>query len=181
MLDFVYDKDVNDKIINTEETCHSERKNSQRLNSTICRSNDVIVEYRSTDGGPVVFQGVSKGTEFIDRMTIDLNESTYRMLINAINNRTRERNYFRLYSELKDEIITEDEFEQRIEAAEDDFVVSSDITPSKNDIKKALYLSKVIKDVETLEDLSLLFSFDSEKTTEILKELDYDANILCNR
>lgn len=176
MLDFIIDEKAGGIVPCSEKNsfCNS---NEEKIIPSICRGKGVYIEYLCKGNGPVVFRGCSNGTEIIDRMTIDLNESTYKMLINAINNRTRERNYFRLYSELKDEIISEEEFERKLDSSEDDFVVCTDIIPSMEDVKKALFLSKQIKDVETSEDLSSLFSFDSKKTVDLLKEIDSSACI----
>ena len=60
--------------------------------------------------GHTIFAGISSCYTFSERITGKLFEfdKAVSLLIRAINNRTIERNYFKLYSELLDRIITED-------------------------------------------------------------------------
>lgn len=109
----------------------------------------------------LLFAGVSEGNSFIDQITGKSFEMIYNLLIKAINNRTVERDYFRLYSEHMSGILSEDEFEKELDDHEDNYVIQNNITPSKPELLLALSLVKDIKDVETSEDLSSLFSFNS--------------------
>ena len=85
-----------------------------------------------------------------------------------INNRTIERNYFRLYGDLLSGDISEQEFQQEIEEHESDYVLENNIIPSEEDIKLAIQLSEHVKDVQSSEDLSSLFSFNSIAIDKIL-------------
>ena len=108
-----------------------------------------------------IFAGrIKTETFFNGSNNIEFNE-VVDMLIDAVNNRTRERNYFKKYSELLEETITEDEFDSEIEKNEDDYVVGSHIKPTPRQLQHALKLIQRIKDVESTEDLSSLFSFNT--------------------
>ena len=113
------------------------------------------------DENKVFFTGVSTTSTFTKSISDIENRVSLRMLIEAVNNRTRERNYFRKYSELLEGVITDEEFDLEIDKNEDEYVVSSHIKPSKEDLRIALKLAEDIKDVENTEDLASLFSFDS--------------------
>lgn len=69
------------------------------------------------------------------------------LLMRAVNNRTRERNYFRLYSSLLQGYISEEQFDKEIETKEDDYVISENMDADLTDINMALCLSEKIKDV----------------------------------
>ena len=81
------------------------------------------------------------------------------MLITAVNNRTIERNYFKKYSEIGDEFITEEEFEEELDNNTQEYIVKQDGDPDFETVDIALKLAERIKDVESLDDLSSLFSF----------------------
>lgn len=100
--------------------------------------------------------------------TVEINTKIYDFLIRAINNRTIERNYFRLYGDLLSGDISEQEFQQEIEEHESDYVLENNIIPSEEDIKLAIQLSEHVKDVQSSEDLSSLFSFNSIAIDKIL-------------
>ena len=107
----------------------------------------------------VAFTGVTSTERF--ETTIFGAVPVVNMLIEAVNNRTRERNYFRKYSELLEGIITDEEFDKELVDNEEEYVVSSHIKPSTEELTIALQLADRIKDVENTEDLASLFSFDS--------------------
>lgn len=120
------------------------------------------------DGVRTVFAGVA------DNKVIDMVFSLDRMsqlLIRAVNNRTRERNYFRKYTELLEGDITEDEFDREIEEHEDDYVVSNNKDADAEDIKIAMFLAQYLKDVDYADDMSDIFSFSNESVRKsIAKE-----------
>ncbi len=94
------------------------------------------------------------------------------MLFKAVNNRTRERNYFQLYCNLLDGSITEREFDETIANREDDYIIDESESPSVNKVSLALSLSRKIKDVNSITDLSSLFSFNPNSLENlVLKEL----------
>ena len=129
------------------------------------------------DSGNVVFAGVSEGNAIIDRMMgIDYAELS-ELMTKAVNNRTRQRNYFRLYSQMLEGEISEDQFYKLIEENEDDFVVEEEEIPTKERLMHALRLSKGIKNVDSSEDLSNLFSFDSIETDKQLAEIEAHGSL----
>lgn len=81
------------------------------------------------------------------------------MLINAVNNRTRERNYYKLYTRLLENEITDEEFDKEIDDNPDDYVVPIDKIPTEQEFYEAIRLSGKIKDVYTQGDMESLFSF----------------------
>lgn len=91
------------------------------------------------------------------------------LLIRAINNRTRERNYFRLYCQLLEKEIPEDYFNEEIDKHEDDYVTSSDQEATKEDLQFALDVSPEIKDVEDASDMIDLFSFSDSSIQKYIK------------
>lgn len=92
------------------------------------------------------------------------------MLITAVNNRTKERDYFRLYCEMLDGTITEEEFMEILDNNEEDYIVDEDKEPSVSEISLALRLAKRLRGVESINDLSALFSYnpDSLEKTVLL-------------
>lgn len=125
----------------------------------------------------VVFAGVSEGMSVINRMIgVDYAEMQ-ELLTRAVNNRTRQRNFFQLQNSLLEGTITEEEFYKIIEENEDDYVVEELEQPTKERLYHALYLSQGIKDVDSSEDISNLFSFDSAKTEKELEKLDANGGL----
>lgn len=111
----------------------------------------------ASDGKVTAFSGVAKNSFFtLQDSPIDRVKD---LLIRAVNNRTRERNYFQLYSMLLDNKISDDEFDKTIENNEDDYVVSQDCEADLNDIRLALFLVQEIKDIKDVDDMAALFSF----------------------
>lgn len=127
-----------------------------------------ITMFTVNDGVRTVFAGVA------DNNVIDMVFSLDRMsqlLIRAVNNRTRERNYFRKYTELLEGDITEEEFDREIEEHEDDYVVSNNEDADAEDIKIAMFLAQYLKDVDYADDMSDIFSFSNESVRKsIAKE-----------
>ena len=94
-----------------------------------------------------------------------------RMLIDAVNNRTRERNYWRLYCRLLENEITEDEFNREIDGNSDEYVISTDKIPTEQEFRDAVFLSDHIKDIETTGDVESLFSFRSDVCNKYSRRL----------
>ncbi len=82
------------------------------------------------------------------------------LLVIAVNNRTRERNYFRLYSQLLDGEITEGDFNREIEENEDRYAVSTNMHLTREKLQLAAELSKGIMDVSDIDDFLTLYSID---------------------
>lgn len=136
-----------------------------------------FVAMQQGDSGDVVFAGVSEGMSVINRIIgVDYAEMQ-ELLTRAVNNRTRQRNYFQLQNSLLDGSITEDEFYRQIEEKEDDYVVEEIEKPSQERLYHALYLSQTIKDVDNSEDLSTLFSFDSATMDKELEKLEANGGL----
>ena len=91
------------------------------------------------------------------------------LLIRAINNRTRERNYFKLYCEMLDGIITKDTFDKEIEQNKSKYIINQDKDASAEDIKIALELSPSFIDVASIDDLAELFSFSENSIRKHIK------------
>lgn len=106
-------------------------------------------------------QGIVTRIVHVDRLS--------ELLIKAVNNRTRERNYFKKLVELFQGEVTEEEFDKAIEENEDDYVITADVTPSREDLMLACEAAKQIKDVRDLDDFAALFSFNPEST---IKEIE---------
>lgn len=98
-----------------------------------------------SDGVYTAFAGVvsNKAISFISSL-----DRASQLLVRAVNNRTRERNYFRKYCELLEEEITEEEFDQEIEEHEDEYVISNTEEANMDDIRLALALCPYLKDSE---------------------------------
>lgn len=77
----------------------------------------------------------------------------------AVNNRTRERNYFKKYVELLEGTISDEDFDKAIEDNEDDYVIQEDKEPTLEDVRCVLEMAPELKDVDSVEDLASLFSF----------------------
>lgn len=130
------------------------------------------------DNGNVKMLSVSNGvqTAFVgvaENKALNMVTSIDRMsqlLIRAVNNRTRERNYFRLYNQLLEKEITEEEFDKEIDEKEDEYVVSNNEEADKNDIEMALALSSYLKDVKDVDDMADLFSFSDVSIRKSLVE-----------
>lgn len=130
-----------------------------------------FVAVSQNDSNNIVFAGVGEET-VINRMMGFGIENLRELLVRAVNNRTRQRNYFRLYGQMLENEISEEEFYQKIEENEDDYVIEEIEKPTKERLLQALELSKNIKDVNSSEDLSDLFSFDSFETDKQLTNIE---------
>lgn len=145
---------------------------------TRCMMRDgVFVAVQPTNKDNVVFAGVSQGNSVINRMVGVDYAGMVELLTRAVNNRTRQRNYFRLQNNLLEGLITEEDFFKEIEEKEDEYVVEEVENPSPERLRHALILSQGIKDIQNSEDLSTLFSFSSEVTDQELKKLEADGGL----
>lgn len=117
--------------------------------------------------GLMIFSGVAAEESFTNLTLTEDNKTD--LLIRAINNRTRERNYFKLLSSLLENEISEEVFDQEIDQNEDEYVVSTDQKVDLNSLKFILSNYKRIKDVNDMDDLSALFSLDMEYVNSIIK------------
>jgi hypothetical protein len=114
------------------------------------------------DKGRVTFASVANKARFFSISTADRLKE---LMTRAINNRTRERNYFKLYCDMLDGNITEDEFGREIEQNEDKYIIKQDCDASVEDIEVTLEVSPSIMDVKSPDDMAEIFSF-SEKSMQ---------------
>lgn len=98
-----------------------------------------------------------------------------RLLLDAANNRTRERNYYMLYSRLLEGCITEEEFDKELDDNSDDYQISIDKVPSMEEFNEAMNLSSHIKDADSVGKIETLFSFDGETVDKYCKQIENGA------
>ena len=110
----------------------------------------------ATDGNITAFAGVAKNNTFNIERSVDRDKE---LLIRAVNNRTRERNFFRLYADMLEQSITEEEYSQQLEERQDEYVLPLPVEADMADIEAAVELSRHIKGVESMDDFQSLFSF----------------------
>lgn len=111
------------------------------------------------DSETLAIAGIIKKTKLFN---IDYAEKLKEMFIRAVNNRTRERNYFKLYCDLLDGNITEEDFDTEIDKNEDKYVTSQNKEATIEDIELALAVSPKLMDVKDPNDMAELFSFSEE-------------------
>ena len=116
------------------------------------------------------FEGVGP-TESVQRIVTRIVhvDRLSELLIRAVNNRTRERNYFKKLVEFFQDEITEEEFDKEIEENENEYVITTNEIPTREDLVLACEVSNHIRDVKGVDDLSALFSFNQES---MIKELE---------
>jgi hypothetical protein len=113
---------------------------------------------------------LTKNNDFFELLSGKVYRESIEMLIKAINNRTIERDYFRLYCDMLDKTISEEDFDKIIDDNESDYVVDESEIPSVGKLKLAFELSKHIKSVYNVNDLSSLFSFNPESINKLAIE-----------
>lgn len=128
--------------------------------------NDDVQMIVYQDGRQSKFAGIANNDVFTKIISID---RASELLIRAVNNRTRERNYFRKYCELLQNEISDEMFDEEIDKNEDEYVISENEDADLNDIALALTLSNRLKDVKDVDDMASLFSFSR---SAILKSLE---------
>lgn len=121
-----------------------------------------VIAIQDNNKDRVTFAGVANKARFFSISTADRLKE---LMTRAINNRTRERNYFKLYCDMLGGNITEDEFDREIEQNEDKYIIKQDCNASIEDIEVALEVSPSIMDVKSPDDMAEIFSF-SEKSMQ---------------
>jgi hypothetical protein len=109
----------------------------------------------------------SKGSAFEDALLGKNAEDAMRLLLTAVNNRTRERNFFRLYCDYLDGSISENEYNKELDEHISEYMVSQNEVPDEDKLELALKIAKQIKDVSSIEDFAALFSFDGGKVKQL--------------
>lgn len=115
------------------------------------------------------FAGTAK-TEYFFRPMVSA--KVLDLLIKGFNNRTRERNYFKLYCQLLSNEITDDEFDKEIEEKEDKYVVDVPGTVSPEDVCTAVCLSDRLMDIKTTEDFTSVFGIDDNSIEKYIKLIE---------
>lgn len=121
-----------------------------------------VIAIQDNNKDRVTFAGVANKARFFSISTADRLKD---LMTRAINNRTRERNYFKLYCDMLGGNITEDEFDREVEQNEDKYIIKQDCDASIEDIEVALEVSPSIMDVKSPDDMAEIFSF-SEKSMQ---------------
>ena len=118
-----------------------------------------------------VFAGAATTSAFT-RTLIGQDNRLEDLYVRAINNRTRERNYFKLYSSLLRGDISDDDFDEEIDKNEDDYVVPAGVDADLTEIEFALQVTPKLKNVETTDDFMALFSFNDKSVHKYIAEND---------
>lgn len=136
------------------------------FNSTVSYINtEDIAAFSLENDGITIFGGIAR-TDFLEETPA---RRANELLIRAVNNRTRERNYFRKYVELLEGEITEEDFDREIDENEDEYVVSTNMDASVDDIKIALALQPHLKDVNDVDDMADIFSFSDKSLRKSIR------------
>ena len=136
--------------------------NTTTIYTTYQPDGSPVVAIQDSEKDRVAFAGVVNKARFFSISTADRLKD---LMTRAINNRTRGRNYFKLYCDMLDGNITEEEFDKEIEQNEDKYIIKQDHDASTEDIEVALEVSPSIMDVKSPDDMAEIFSF-SEKSMQ---------------
>ena len=115
------------------------------------------------------------GTSTVDVLPQILNPNfpiREKMLIDAVNNRTRERNYFRLYCKLLEKYISEEEFDEELDKHPLLYINPMNIIPNKLNFLEAFKLAPHIMDADSIGSLEALFSFDENVFDTLCTEIN---------
>lgn len=141
----------------------------ENTNIFVYGNNAQIIAAKDANGTACVAASVDYGCIYIGHTNaVKLKE----LLIRAVNNRTRERNYFKKYVELLEGDISDEQFESEIMGNIDDYVVPAGVDCDEEDVKIALELSSRIKGIETTDDFTSLFSI-SDRMVESNLQIAY--------
>ena len=136
--------------------------NTTTIYTTYQPDGSPVVAIQDSEKDRVAFAGVVNKARFFSISTADRLKD---LMTRAINNRTRERNYFKLYCDMLDGNITEEEFDKEIEQNEDKYIIKQDHDASTEDIEVALEVSPSIMDVKSPDDMAEIFSFSLKSAT----------------
>lgn len=137
-----------------------------------------VIEYNGADTqyyaickeGNTVFAGHTTDSALTGWVMGEIPQRLLELSASAINNRTRERNFFRLSEQLSSGEISEDEYERELDEREDEYVIKCNVRPSVLDLKIAASLAPHLMDVEDTDDLAVLFSFEEAAIRRYLGE-----------
>lgn len=109
---------------------------------------------------------LSQGDSFLN--TICGETELIKLLLKAVNNRTIERDYFKLYCDMLDSSITEEEFDRVVSSNESDYIIDETYNPTTRELSIAANLIKYIKGINTIDDFTSIFSFKPNSINQIL-------------
>lgn len=121
---------------------------------TIVNENGVLMA--QSFGSVTLFGGFVLNPSFD---TSGAHDRIIQLLIRAFNNRTRERNYFKLYSQMLEGDVTEEFFRNEIAQNKDDYVVPAGHDGDSQDIYLANCLAPQMKSIHSTDDFISIFSF----------------------
>ncbi len=172
-MPLLYSQNI-DLIMIQKSTIQNEESQSTSMGNTFMyQSLDgsiLIAGAHNENKGETIFSGIAQNNSFKELFCdgLGLNRKICDLLFRAVNNRTIERNYFRLYSDLLSGTISDQDFQQEITDNEPDYILENNIMPTIEDVRLAIQLSEHIKDVQSSEDISSLFSFNSIEIDKLL-------------
>lgn len=100
----------------------------------------------------------------------EFNQQQFELLITAFNNRTRELNYYILYSRLLDGFVTEKEFNDEIEKNPDKYAVGSPKPRTEDEIMYAALIGQNLMGVDETGEFQALFEIDDESLIKFMNE-----------
>ena len=119
-----------------------------------------FVAVKQADQEKVVYAGISKGAAVINRMIGADYSEMQELLTRAVNNRTRQRNFFRLQNSMLEGQITEEEF------------YKTDSEEKKVDNDKFLdYKLDLLEEVEDRKTYTVEFTLTKEEKDWVLDDL----------
>lgn len=144
-------------------------------------NSETTVTIINTDSICAEVRTLNKGNKYVHEAFVICNDDEFiksicgeneaiKLLLKAVNNRTIERDYFKLYCEMLDNTISEEEFDSTIAANENEYIVSESDIPSQIQLEIALKLSKYIKRINSINDFTSLFSFNYNELHKILEQ-----------
>lgn len=140
--------------------------NTTTIYTTYQTDGNPVIAIQDNDKDRVAFAGVVNKAKFFNISTADRMKE---LMTRAINNRTRERNYFKLYCNMLDGNITEEEFDKEIEENEDKYIIKQNKDASIEDIEVALEVSPSLMDVTSPDDMAEVFSFSEKSMQKSIK------------
>lgn len=146
---------------------NNEEQYGQFISIVQGQDSELYVHYNNATG-ITRFGGACRGEHFFHHLIGDYYGLLKDTLVQAINNRTRERNYFRLYSELLEDSITEEEFNEELQRNRDEYIIKLQHKPSFEELMVALNASKDIMDITSIEDMQTAFSFAPKELKNLL-------------
>ncbi len=97
-------------------------------------------------------------------------DASFYTLLKAYENRTRQYNFFKLYTDYLDGTITEEEFNQEIDQNEDKYVIPEPQDASPAQVELAYRVSEKIKDFGSTEDFTSLFSISDKSLSNAIAQ-----------